>query len=460
MDLVGRRVRVEWPLMKRWYSGKITNYDHISGCYVVSYDDGDVEEVDFTKRRWVILNKSKGNGGTAPRAGETLGPTETTSAGAARAAAKAAVAVETPILTAKNVSRNPQGSNARSKEASRKRARTSESLDMYDVNLRCSGESAESHPQAPGIASRKPERSQGGQVVEVSARAQYAEIDFLKSVAAKIRTNLQDIQLEARNDMNKLMDRLQDIENSMNVASFLEQSSAIAQSKRNLLARRGKRLALGKDFNSGLAELRALYGVHEPLGANGKSFRNVDPKSAGYNVSPPALDECRAPPGKEEFKIVVATYIQIWLLENDHACATADVWEWTMSTLQKCFTWVLAQINISKCFEELSQQVKPFCDKFSLGWLLDQSDEQLTAVRRNYDLWDPPPDDNEWAIECVLLRTIRKRFLFSLSSGNLSSAGGWAMEEVIQRTMMIPISSSERKLLHPHGVSLQSADLN
>ncbi|KAK9747622.1 hypothetical protein RND81_02G003800 [Saponaria officinalis] len=62
-EVVGRRIRVFWPLDKKWYDGFVKSYDKSVGKHVVEYDDADEELLDLSKEKieWV-----EGNG-TVPR---------------------------------------------------------------------------------------------------------------------------------------------------------------------------------------------------------------------------------------------------------------------------------------------------------------------------------------------------------------------------------------------------------
>ncbi|CAL5081395.1 unnamed protein product [Urochloa decumbens] len=51
-EVVGRRLRVYWPLDDAWYDGKVEAYDAGSRRHRVKYDDGDEEQVDLGKERF------------------------------------------------------------------------------------------------------------------------------------------------------------------------------------------------------------------------------------------------------------------------------------------------------------------------------------------------------------------------------------------------------------------------
>lgn len=59
-EVVGKQVRVYWPLDKRWYDGSVTFYDKGEGKHVVEYEDGEEESLDLGKEKieWVVGEKS------------------------------------------------------------------------------------------------------------------------------------------------------------------------------------------------------------------------------------------------------------------------------------------------------------------------------------------------------------------------------------------------------------------
>ena len=51
-EVVGRRLRVYWPLDDAWYEGRVDAYDAGSRKHRVKYDDGEEEQVDLGKERF------------------------------------------------------------------------------------------------------------------------------------------------------------------------------------------------------------------------------------------------------------------------------------------------------------------------------------------------------------------------------------------------------------------------
>ncbi|KFK30776.1 hypothetical protein AALP_AA6G024700 [Arabis alpina] len=59
-EVVGKRVRVYWPIDKKWYDGSVVLYDKSEGKHVVEYDDGEEEGLDLVKEKieWLVGVKS------------------------------------------------------------------------------------------------------------------------------------------------------------------------------------------------------------------------------------------------------------------------------------------------------------------------------------------------------------------------------------------------------------------
>ncbi|TYI64358.1 hypothetical protein E1A91_D09G082900v1 [Gossypium mustelinum] len=55
-DLIGYRIKVWWPMDKKFYEGTVKSYDPIKRKHVVLYDDGDVEVLRLERERWELVN--------------------------------------------------------------------------------------------------------------------------------------------------------------------------------------------------------------------------------------------------------------------------------------------------------------------------------------------------------------------------------------------------------------------
>ncbi|KOM53264.1 hypothetical protein LR48_Vigan09g192300 [Vigna angularis] len=56
-DLIGCRIKVWWPLDKKFYEGNVKSYDSSKRKHVILYDDGDVEVLCLEKERWELVDK-------------------------------------------------------------------------------------------------------------------------------------------------------------------------------------------------------------------------------------------------------------------------------------------------------------------------------------------------------------------------------------------------------------------
>nr|XP_009401066.1 PREDICTED: probable replication factor C subunit 1 [Musa acuminata subsp. malaccensis]XP_009401067.1 PREDICTED: probable replication factor C subunit 1 [Musa acuminata subsp. malaccensis] len=59
--LVGSRIRVWWPMDKKFYNGVVDSYDHASKKHKIVYTDGDVEILLMKKERWEFLKDDNKN---------------------------------------------------------------------------------------------------------------------------------------------------------------------------------------------------------------------------------------------------------------------------------------------------------------------------------------------------------------------------------------------------------------
>ncbi|KAK2432284.1 Tudor/PWWP/MBT superfamily protein [Trifolium repens] len=55
-SLVGKRIKVWWPLDKTYYDGVVNAYDHVKGKHKLLYDDGYVEQLNLKKHRWELVD--------------------------------------------------------------------------------------------------------------------------------------------------------------------------------------------------------------------------------------------------------------------------------------------------------------------------------------------------------------------------------------------------------------------
>uniref|UniRef100_A0A1D1Z6W4 Sister chromatid cohesion protein PDS5 B n=1 Tax=Anthurium amnicola TaxID=1678845 RepID=A0A1D1Z6W4_9ARAE len=55
-ELVGCRIKVWWPLDKRFYEGTVQSHDPGKKKHVILYDDGDMEVLKLNKEKWELIN--------------------------------------------------------------------------------------------------------------------------------------------------------------------------------------------------------------------------------------------------------------------------------------------------------------------------------------------------------------------------------------------------------------------
>uniref|UniRef100_A0A7N1A0X3 Uncharacterized protein n=1 Tax=Kalanchoe fedtschenkoi TaxID=63787 RepID=A0A7N1A0X3_KALFE len=60
-DLVGRRIKVWWPLDKKFYEGAVKSYKKKTKQHEITYDDGDVEILFLDKERWELVDSGAKN---------------------------------------------------------------------------------------------------------------------------------------------------------------------------------------------------------------------------------------------------------------------------------------------------------------------------------------------------------------------------------------------------------------
>lgn len=60
-EVVGKRIKVYWPLDKSWYEGSVKSFDRDSGKHLVEYDDGEAESIELAKEKieWIEQSVKK-----------------------------------------------------------------------------------------------------------------------------------------------------------------------------------------------------------------------------------------------------------------------------------------------------------------------------------------------------------------------------------------------------------------
>ncbi|CAL1352064.1 unnamed protein product [Linum trigynum] len=58
-ELIGYRIKIWWPMDKKFYAGTVKSYDPLKGKHVVLYDDGDIEVLRLDRERWELIDKGR-----------------------------------------------------------------------------------------------------------------------------------------------------------------------------------------------------------------------------------------------------------------------------------------------------------------------------------------------------------------------------------------------------------------
>ncbi|KAH6775849.1 binding protein [Perilla frutescens var. hirtella] len=68
-DLIGCRIKVWWPMDRKYYEGVVKSFDTEKNKHVILYEDGDVEVLRLDRERWEVVD----NGLKAKRSGSSKG---------------------------------------------------------------------------------------------------------------------------------------------------------------------------------------------------------------------------------------------------------------------------------------------------------------------------------------------------------------------------------------------------
>ncbi|TVU11623.1 hypothetical protein EJB05_45218 [Eragrostis curvula] len=58
-DVIGHRIKVWWPLDKKFYEGVVKSYDSSKKKHTVLYDDGDIEVLNLAKEKWKVIESNE-----------------------------------------------------------------------------------------------------------------------------------------------------------------------------------------------------------------------------------------------------------------------------------------------------------------------------------------------------------------------------------------------------------------
>jgi len=57
--LVGKRIKLWWPVDRRFRYGNINNFDPANNTHKITYDDGEVELLQLVNERWELISGSQ-----------------------------------------------------------------------------------------------------------------------------------------------------------------------------------------------------------------------------------------------------------------------------------------------------------------------------------------------------------------------------------------------------------------
>lgn len=149
----------------------------------------------------------------------------------------------------------------------------------------------------------------------------------------------------------------------------------------------------------------AQYGAG-PSPRHGSSLSNGQ---AGYA----GVENTHVGPHEQIFALV-ARAVSTWILETQHECPDgAEKSMWADHTATSCLYNVAKQLRAFRSFGDAmsSLSMKLSEENAELAWFAHPENRNaMQLARRNYSAWDPPPSDEEWSCELVLLTVLANRF--------------------------------------------------
>ncbi|KAK9935847.1 hypothetical protein M0R45_012722 [Rubus argutus] len=177
-DLIGCRIKVWWPMDKKFYEGTVKSYDTLKRKHVVLYADGDVEVLRLEKERWELVDNGrkptkKSNSSKKSPSKEVSPGQKSKSTGSSRKNKKSIKTVKGKRTPSKNLD-GKKGISKRKQWGSRER----ESSDVSNIE--------------PNLVSKVDEMNSGSS--EGGAERKYAnvsdEVDSDKEVKSVSKGNL------------------------------------------------------------------------------------------------------------------------------------------------------------------------------------------------------------------------------------------------------------------------------
>lgn len=166
-------------------------------------------------------------------------------------------------------------------------------------------------------------------------------------------------------------------------------------------------IAAGGDVNGETMQLPAAESSRR-FGSTG-----LDPRAQeSHSGHVPIIDDVQLV--KNKALHLVARQVTVWLLETQHECRDLpNRAAWAQETASKCLYDVSERLrrfkSYTQAFATLSASLGD--DNVELDWFVNcPHTEYLRCARRNYAAWDPPPSNEEWALEELLLSELSERF--------------------------------------------------
>jgi len=109
---------------------------------------------------------------------------------------------------------------------------------------------------------------------------------------------------------------------------------------------------------------------------------------------------------------VIALCVNVWLMENPHEIDVGeDVRLWSSTTTTRCLKGVIEYLRRYESIELAQIAFDTVTKKLGVHeilWLTrNNQDFSFERVRENYHCWTPPPTDEEWEFEKILLFELR-----------------------------------------------------
>ncbi|XP_021854385.2 sister chromatid cohesion protein PDS5 homolog A [Spinacia oleracea] len=199
-DLVDCRIKIWWPMDKRFYEGVVKSYDPEKKKHVVLYNDGDVEVLHLEKERWELVDgdhrpKKKTNTAKSPpvKTNTTKSPakTNTTKGPAKTNTTKSPAKMMLPKKKNKTLDESrsrtseKRPSSVKGKRSQKKTSRTDQ-RDSLEGKTASAAEDVENRSDYSDISNAEPTVSSASDVLESGdAEQDYDDVEEKSNTARK-----------------------------------------------------------------------------------------------------------------------------------------------------------------------------------------------------------------------------------------------------------------------------------